>query len=87
MERRWVIDSARYCCLWLGFLLVTPASLLADALDTARYRRQTLFDLLDRVPVRQAAARLTPRNNAELTLMGLMVAVSAFTLALWLLPV
>jgi len=80
----------RFCSLLLSlaWLFVGyPASLLADALDTARYRRQTLFDLLDRVPVRQAAARLTPRNNAELTLMGLMVAVSAFTLALWLLPV
>ena len=80
----------RFCSLLLSlaWLLVGyPASLLADALDTARYRRQTLFDLLDRVPVRQAAARLTPRNNAELTLMGLMLAVSAFTLALWLLPV
>ena len=69
--------------LFVGY----PASLLADALDTARYRHQTLFDLLDRVPVRQAAAHLAPRNNAELTLMGLMVAVSAFTLALWFLPV
>ena len=68
--------------LFVGY----PASLLADALDTTRYRRQTLFDLLDRVPVRQAAAHLAPRNNAELTLMGLVVAVSAFTLALWLLP-
>ena len=80
----------RFCSLLLSlaWLFVGyPASLLADALDTTRYRRQTLFDLLDRVPVRQAAARLTPRNNAELTLMGLMVAVSAFTLALWLLPV
>ena len=34
-----------------------------------------------------AAAHVAPRNNAELTLMGLLVAVSAFSLALWLLPV
>jgi len=73
----------RFCSLLLSLvgLLVTQ---IADALDTARYRHQTLFDLLDRVP---AAAHLAPRNNAELTLMGLTVAVSAFTLALWLLPV
>jgi hypothetical protein len=80
----------RFCSLLLFLawpFVGYPASLLADALDTARYRYQTLFDLLDRVPVRQAAAHLAPRNNAELTLMGLMVAVSAFTLALWLLPV
>jgi hypothetical protein len=43
--------------------------------------------LLVRVPVGHAAAHLAPRNDAELTLMGLMVAVLAFTLALWLLPV
>jgi hypothetical protein len=61
--------------------------LLANALDTARYRHQTLFDLLVRVPVRQAAAHLAPRNDAELTLMGLIVAVLAFTLAQWLLAV
>jgi hypothetical protein len=65
--------------LFVGY----PASLLARALDTARDRHQTLFDLLDRVP----AAHLAPRNNAELTLMGLMIAVSAFILALWLLSV
>jgi hypothetical protein len=79
----------RFCSLLLSlaWLFVGyPASLLADALDMARSRHQTLFDLLDRVPVRQAAAHLAPRNNAELTLMGLVVAVSAFTLALWLLP-
>jgi hypothetical protein len=64
-----------------------PAALLADALDTARYRQQSRFDLLVCVPVRHAAAHLAPRNDAELTLIGLMVAVSAFTLALWLLPV
>jgi hypothetical protein len=69
--------------LFVGY----PASLLAEALDTARDRYQTLFDLVDRVPVRRAAAHLAPRNNAELTLMDLLVAVSAFTLALWLLPV
>src|SRR5215510_5579231 len=28
MEPRWVIDSARYCCLWLGFLLVTQQACL-----------------------------------------------------------
>jgi hypothetical protein len=62
----------RFCSLLLSlaWLFVGyPASLLADALDTARYRRQTLFDLLDRVPVRQAAAHLAPRNDVELTLM------------------
>jgi len=67
-----------------------PAALLADALDTARYRQQSRFDLLVCVvcvPVRHAAAHLAPRNDAELTLIGLMVAVSAYTLALWLLPV
>jgi hypothetical protein len=80
----------RFCSLLLSlaWLFVGyPASLPADALDTARYRHQTLFDWLVRVPVRQAAAHLAPRNDVELTLMGLMVAVSAFTLALWLLPV
>jgi hypothetical protein len=69
--------------LFVGY----PARLLADALDAARCRHQTLFDLLVRVPVREAAAHLAPRNDAELTLTGLTVAVSAFTLALWLLPV
>jgi hypothetical protein len=69
--------------LFVGY----PASLLAEALDTARCRHLTLFDLLVRVPVRQAAAHLAPRNDTELTLMGLMVAVSAFTLGVWLLPV
>jgi hypothetical protein len=80
----------RFCSLLLslpGLFVGYPASLLANALDAARSRHQTLFDLLDRAPVRQAAAHLAPRNNAELTLMGLVVAVSAFTLALWLLPV
>ena len=80
----------RFCSLLLSraWLFVGyPASFLADAMDTARYRHQTLFDLLDRVLVKQAAAHLAPRNNAELTLMGLMVALSAFTLSLWLLPV
>jgi hypothetical protein len=80
----------RFCSLLLSlaWLFVGyPASLLADAMDTARYRHHTLFDLLDRVVVKQAAAHLAPRNNAELTLMGLRVAVSAFALALWLLPV
>jgi hypothetical protein len=75
----------RFCSLLLSlaWLFVGySASVLADALDTARYRHQTLFDLL-----RQAAAHLAPRNDVELTLMGLMVAVSAFTLALWLPPV
>jgi hypothetical protein len=75
----------RFCSLLLSlaWLFVGyPASVLADALDTARYRHPTLFDLL-----RQAAANLAPRSDVELTLMGLMVAVSAFTLALWLLPV
>jgi hypothetical protein len=32
-------------------------------------------------------AHLAPRNDAELTFMGFMVAVSALTLGLWLLPV
>ena len=75
----------RFCSLLLFLawpFVGYPASLLADALDTARYRHQTLFDLL-----RQATAHLAPRGGAELTLMGLVVAVSAFTLALWLLPV
>ena len=75
----------RFCSLLLSLAWLVvgyPASLLADALDMARYRHQTLFDLL-----RQAAAHLAPRSDVELTLMGLMVAVSAFTLALWLLPV
>jgi len=75
----------RFCSLLLSltWLFVGyPASVLADALDKARYRHPTLFDLL-----RQAAANLAPRSDVELTLMGLMVAVSAFTLALWLLPV
>ena len=75
----------RFCSLLLSlaWLFVGyPANLLADALDTARYRHQTLFDLL-----RQAAAHLAPRGGAELTLMGLMVALSAFILSLWLLPV
>jgi hypothetical protein len=56
----------RFCSLLLSlaWLFVGyPASLLADALDTARYRRQTLFDLLDRVPVRQAAAHLAPQQR------------------------
>jgi hypothetical protein len=80
----------RFCArlLSLVWLFVGySASLLANALDTARYRHQTLFDLLVRVPVRQAAAHLAPRNDAELTLMGLIVAVLAFTLAQWLLAV
>jgi hypothetical protein len=75
----------RFCSLLLSLAWLVvgyPASLLADALDMARYRHQTLFDLL-----RQAAAHLAPRSDVELTLMGLMVAVSAFTLSLWLLPV
>ena len=69
--------------LFIGY----PASLIADALDTARYRHQTLFDLLVRLPVRQAVAHLAPRTDVELTIMRLMVAALAFTLALWLLPV
>jgi hypothetical protein len=80
----------RFCArlLSLVWLFVGySASLLANALDTARYRHQTLFDLLVRVPVRQGAAHLAPRNDAELTLMGLIVAVLAFTLAQWLLAV
>jgi hypothetical protein len=80
----------RFCSLLLSLASLSvgyPASLLADALDAARDRHQRLFDLLDRVSVRRAAAHLEPRNNAELTLMSLLVAVSAFTLALWLLPV
>jgi hypothetical protein len=75
----------RFCSLLLSLawlFVCYPASVLADALDTARYRHPTLFDLL-----RQAAANLAPRSDVELTLMGLVVAVSAFTLALWLLPV
>jgi hypothetical protein len=82
--------GSRFCSLLLSLARLFvgyPASLLADALDTVRFRHHTLFDLLVRVPVRQAAAHLAPRNDAELTLMGLMVAVLAFTLALWLLPV
>ena len=81
--------GSRFCSLLLSLARLFvgyPASLLADALDTVRFRHHTLFDLLVRVPVRQAAAHLAPRNDAELTLMGLMVAVLAFTLALWLLP-
>jgi len=78
--------SNRFCSL-LSLFVGYPASLLADALDTTRYRHQTLFDLLVRVPVRQAAAHLAPRDDFELTLIGAVVAVSAFTLALWLLPV
>jgi hypothetical protein len=69
----------RFCSLLLSLaplFVGYPASLLADALDTARDRHQTLFDLLDRVSVRRAAAHLAPRNNSELTLMGLLVAVS-----------
>jgi len=82
--------GSRFCSLLLSLARLFvgyPASLLADALDTVRCRHQTLFDLLVCVPVRHAAAHLAPRNDAELTLMGLMVAVLAFTLALWLLPV
>jgi hypothetical protein len=62
-----------------------PAAWLADLLDTARCR-QSLFDWLVRTPVRRSAAYLAPRNGAELTLMGLAVTVSAFILALCVLP-
>jgi hypothetical protein len=63
-----------------------PATWLADVLDTARCRQQSPFDWLARAPVRRWVACLAPRNGAELTLFGLAVTVSAFILALSVLP-
>jgi hypothetical protein len=82
MDNSLLLFSAR---LAVGY----PAAWLADVLDTARCRHQSLFDLLVRAPARRWAAYLAPlapRNNAELTLLGLAVAVSAFILALCVLP-
>jgi hypothetical protein len=62
-----------------------PAAWLADVLDTARCH-QSLFDWSVRAPVRRWSAYLAPRNGAELTLFGLAVTVSAFILALCILP-
>ena len=70
-----------YPASWL--LAMSSSQLLAD---TARRGCQSLFHWLVRVPVRQGAAYLVPRDDAELTLMGVAVTVSAFVLALWLLP-
>src|SRR2546428_47665 len=58
--------GSRFCSLLLSLARLFvgyPASLLADALDTVRFRHHTLFDLLVRVPVRQAAAHLAPRDH------------------------
>jgi hypothetical protein len=74
-----------YPAAWL--LAVSSSPLLADVLDTAICRCQSLFHRLVRVPVRQGAAHLAPRDDTELILFGLAVTVLAFVLALWLLPV
>jgi hypothetical protein len=62
-----------------------PAAWLADMLDTARCH-QSLSNWLVHAPFGRWAAYLAPRNGAELTLMGLAVTVSAFILALCVLP-
>jgi hypothetical protein len=87
--RSLLLFSARlvvgYPAAWL--LAVSSSPLLADVLDTAICRCQSLFHRLVRVPVRQGAAHLAPRDDTELILFGLAVTVLAFVLALWLLPV
>ena len=88
--RSLLLFSARlvvgYPAAWL-LLAVSSTPLLADVLDTAICRCQSLFHRLVRVPVRQGAAHLAPRDDTELILFGLAVTVLAFVLALWLLPV
>jgi hypothetical protein len=72
-----------YPAAWL--LAMSSSPLFADVLATARCH-QSLFDWLVREPVRRWAAYFAPRNGAELTLYGLAVTASAFTLTLWALP-
>jgi hypothetical protein len=70
---------------WL--LALSSGHLIPDVPATVRCRCQSLFYWLLRVPVRQGAAHLAPRDGAELTLIGLAVTVSTFILTLWLLQV
>jgi hypothetical protein len=73
-----------YPAAWL--LAMSSGHLLSDMLGTVRCRQSLFYSLL-RVPIRQGAAHLAPRDGAELTLIGLAVTVSTFILTLWLLPV